>query len=267
MSAQQTVPATGEDEAPVTVSRRDGVVTVVLNQSRRKNAMTLEGWRLLGEALSSVTLGEDRVVVVTGAGEDFCAGADLSSQSGETHSLVNMEVVNAACLALHRCPVPTVARVDGVAVGAGMNIALACDLVVASSRARFSEIFIRRGLSVDFGGAWVLPRLVGLQKAKELVLLGDILSAEEASQAGLVTRVVAADALDAEVDGLVARLRANPPIAASLSKRMLNASFEMDLPQALDTEGANQSVNMVMDDAKEAFEAFLAKREPHFRGR
>ena len=270
MSAQHLDPASepvGDREEPVTLHRQDGVVTIVLNQPRRKNAMTMEAWRLLGEHLATVTLGEDRVVVVTGAGEDFCAGADLSGDNGDAHSLANMAVVNAACLALHRSPVPTVARVDGVAVGAGMNLALACDFVVASSRARFSEIFIKRGLSVDFGGAWTLPRLVGLQKAKELVLLGDILSAQEAKEAGLVNRVVEPEDLDEVVTGLVARLLANPPIAASLSKRMLNASFEMDLIHALDTEAQNQSVNLVLDDVKEAFDAFLAKREPHFRGR
>ncbi|WP_185996697.1 enoyl-CoA hydratase/isomerase family protein [Nocardioides campestrisoli] len=256
-----------EAREPVTLHRKDGVVTIVLDQPRRKNAMTMEAWRLLGEHLSTVTLGEDRVVVITGAGEDFCAGADLSGDSRDTHPVADMQVVNAACLALHRSPVPTVARVDGVAVGAGMNLALACDLVVASDRARFSEIFIKRGLSVDFGGAWALPRLVGLQKAKEMVLLGDIISAEEARRVGLVTRVVDPVELDEVVDGLVARLKANPPIAASLSKRMLNASFEMDLVQALDAEGHNQSVNMVMDDAREAFEAFRTKREPVFRGR
>lgn len=253
--------------ASVTLHREDGVVTLSLDAPRRKNAMTLEGWRLIGELLSTVVLVDDRVVVITGAGEDFCAGADLSSDAGEMSQLAQMEVVNAACEALHRCPVPTVARVDGVAVGAGMNIALACDLVVASSRARFSEIFIKRGLSVDFGGAWTLPRLVGLQRAKELVLLGDILSAEEAREAGLVTRVVAPEELDKVVDELVSRLRANPPIAASLSKKMLNESFETSLLQSLDAEAASQTVNLSLDDAKEAFEAFLAKREPQFRGR
>lgn len=252
---------------PVLLHREGGVVTVTLNQPRRKNAMTLDAWRLLGEHLAGVTLVEDRVVVLTGAGEDFCAGADLTSDDGDSHQLAKMAVVNDACLALQRCPVPTIARVDGVAVGAGMNMALGCDFVLASDRARFSEIFIKRGLSVDFGGAWVLPRLVGVQKAKELVLLGEILSASEAREFGLVNRVVPPGDLDALVQDFVTRLVANPPVAASLSKRMLNDSWEMGIVQALDAEASNQAINIAMEDAREAFEAFREKREPQFQGR
>jgi 2-(1,2-epoxy-1,2-dihydrophenyl)acetyl-CoA isomerase len=254
-------------DAPVLVCRADGVVTVTLNQPRRKNAVTSQGWLGLRDAFSSIRLGEDRVVVVTGAGEDFCAGADLSALSGENHSLAAMAVVNEACLALHRIPVPAIARIDGVAVGAGMNLALACDFVIASSRARFSEIFIKRGLSVDFGGSWVLPRLVGLHKAKQLVLLGDILSAQQAHELGIVGQVVAPGELDAAVSEVVVRLAANPPIAASLSKQMLNDSFDVSLQQALDTEGRNQCINLALEDAREARDAFLEKRQPVFHGR
>jgi 2-(1,2-epoxy-1,2-dihydrophenyl)acetyl-CoA isomerase len=255
------------DDAPVLVARADGVMTVTLNQPRRKNAVTPQGWLGLRDAFSSVTLGQDRVVVVTGAGEDFCAGADLSAGSGESHSLVSMAVVNEACLALHAIPVPTLARIDGVAVGAGMNLALACDFVIASGRARFCEIFIKRGLSVDFGGSWLLPRLVGLHKAKELVLLGDFLSAQQAHELGIVGRVVPAGELDAAVSEVVARLAANPPIAASLSKQMLNDSFDMSLRQALDGESRSQTINFTLEDTREARGAFVEKREPVFRGR
>lgn len=261
-----TASGSADPTSPVLVHREGGVVTITLNQPRRKNAMTLEAWRLLGEHLAEVTLVEDRVVVLTGAGEDFCAGADLTADDGDSHQLSKMDVVNDACLALHRCPVPTIARVDGVAVGAGMNLALGCDFVLASDRSRFSEIFIRRGLSVDFGGAWVLPRLVGPQKAKELVLLGEVLSAAEARELGLVNRVVSAPELDGVVSDFVTRLRANPPVAASLSKRMLNDSWEMGLVQALDAEASNQTINLALDDAREAFDAFREKREPRFQG-
>jgi len=260
-------PQAADAPGPVLLHRADGVVTITLNRPRRKNAMTLESWNLLREGLAGVRLVEDRVVVLTGAGEDFCAGADLTADDGDGPALANMDVVNDAVLALQRCPVPTIARVDGVAVGAGMNMALGCDFVLASDRARFSEIFIRRGLSVDFGGAWVLPRLVGLQKAKELVLLGDIVSAAEARSLGLVNRMVPAVELDAAVGQLAARLQANPPIAASLSKRLLNDSFERALVQALDAVASSQSINLSLDDAREAFDAFRDKREPRFQGR
>ena len=170
------------------VERADGVVTVTLDRPHRKNAVTGDGWADLLEVLRSVRPGEDRVLVLTGAGEDFCAGADLASTPGQTtHPLHPMRTVGDTCLTLHRLPVPTVARVDGVAVGAGMNLALACDLVVASDRARFSQIFLKRGLSLDFGGSWLLPRLIGLHRAKELALLGTIVDGARAEQLGLVT--------------------------------------------------------------------------------
>jgi 2-(1,2-epoxy-1,2-dihydrophenyl)acetyl-CoA isomerase len=178
-----------------------------------------------------------------------------------------MTEVNEACLALHRLPIPTIARVDGVAVGAGMNLALGCDFVVASSRARFSEIFVKRGLSVDFGGSWLLPRLVGLHRAKELVLLGDMLGAEQAREWGLVREVVEPAALDDAVARLAGRLLAGPPTAMRLSKRMLNDSFEATLDRALEDEARSQQVNFATEDTAEAGRAFLEKRDPVFTGR
>jgi len=208
------------------------------------------------------------VLVVPGAGEDFCAGADLSGNRDQRRPpMVDMAEVNTACIALHRLPIPTVARVDGVAVGAGMNLALGCDFVVASTRARFSEIFVRRGLSVDFGGSWLLPRLVGLHRAKELVLLGDMLGAEQARDWGLVREVVAPEELDAAVERLTGRLLAGPPVAMRQSKRMLNDSFEASLERALEDEARSQQINFATEDTREAGRAFLEKRDPVFRGR
>ena len=140
--------------------------------------------------------GEDRVVVVTGAGGAFCSGADLSGGGGDLvghrHQLASMRHVGDVALALHRLPQPTIAKVGGVAAGAGANMALGCDLIVASDDARFTEIFARRGLTIDFGGSWLLPRLIGLHKAKELAFFADIVSAKEAEAFGLVNRVVPA---------------------------------------------------------------------------
>lgn len=251
------------------VTRADGVVTLTLNRPQRKNAMTPDGWGELLAVLRQVTPPHDRVLVLTGAGTDFCAGADLSAlQDREAqHPLNSMRIVGNACLTLHQLPVPTVARVDGVAVGAGMNMALACDLVVATDRARFSEIFVKRGLSLDFGGSWLLPRLVGLHRAKELALLGEIVDARRAEQLGLVHRLVAPEELDAAVAELVASLRAAPPVALASTKTMLNNAFDVTLSQALDDEARAQAVNLGMQDAKEAVEAFLAKRPPVFQGR
>jgi enoyl-CoA hydratase/carnithine racemase len=137
---------------------------------------------------------------------------------------------------------------------------------VASDEARFSEIFARRGLSVDFGGSWLLPRLVGLHKAKELALLADIISAKEAADIGIVNRVVAAGDLDAFVADWAERLAAGPPIALSLSKSMLNNSFSASFDQAVEDEARAQTVNLGTDDAAEAMAAFSERREPRFQG-
>jgi enoyl-CoA hydratase/carnithine racemase len=252
---------------PVLLEYSGAVATLTLNNPRRKNAVSAAGWPALRRALSEVAASDVRVLVVTGAGEDFCAGADLSGPRERQVPLVGMTQVNEVCIALHRLPIPTIARLDGVAVGAGMNLALACDFVVASSRARLSEIFVRRALSVDFGGSWVLPRLVGLHRAKELVLLGDIIGARQALEWGLVREVVEPGELDEAVRRLADRLVAGPPIAMRQSKRMLNDSFEVGLERALEDEARSQEINFGTEDTAEAGQAFRDKREPVFRGR
>ena len=250
------------------LTRSDGVVTLTLTRPERKNAVTAAGWGTMLEMLASLPARGDRVLVVTGAGEDFCAGADLGTdQVSEVPAADRMRIVGAACLALHRLPFPTVARVDGVAVGAGMNLALGCDLVVATERARFSQIFVKRGLSVDFGGSWLLPRLVGLHRAKELAFLGEIFSGAQAKEFGLVHRLVAPAALDAAVDELVTALRNGPPVALAGTKALLNNAFDVTLQQALDDEARVQAVNLGLHDAREAAQAFRDKRAPVFEGR
>jgi enoyl-CoA hydratase/carnithine racemase len=254
----------------ILVERAGGLVTVTLNRPDRLNAITNDMWEELARIFHEVShRADDRVLVVTGAGTAFCSGADLGSGTGvsERSTIDHMRIVGEAAMALHRVPKPTIARVDGVAAGAGLNLALGCDLVAASDRSRFSEIFARRGLSVDFGGSWLLPRLVGLNKAKELVLLADILSASEAAEAGLVNRVVPAEELDSLVSSWVQRLVAGPPIALSLSKQLLNKSFETSMDQAVEAEAQAQAVNSSSADAREARAAFQEKREPRFEGR
>jgi enoyl-CoA hydratase/carnithine racemase len=177
-----------------------------------------------------------------------------------------MRVVGRAALRLHELPKPTIAAVNGVAAGAGCNLALGCDLIVASERARFTEIFSKRGLSVDFGGSWVLPRLVGLHKAKELVFLGEIIDAAAAERIGIVNRVVAHDDLDKSVAELAARLAALPPIQLSVSKRLLNQSFSVSMSDALEFEDVAQAMNFSSKDTAEAMLAFIQKRDPNFTG-
>lgn len=256
--------------ADIEVTRAEAIATVTINRPQRKNAVTGDMWAQLAETFRSLSADADiRCVVITGAGGEFCSGADLSAREGSgrpVHQLAAMRSVNDAALALHRMPQPTIAKVRGVAVGAGCNMALGCDLVVASENARFSEIFAKRGLSVDFGGTWLLPRRVGLHRAKELALFGDIISAADASETGLVNRVLPDGELDAFVDGWARRLAAGPPIALALTKRMLNNAMNVTLEEALDDEGAAQTVNFGTKDTIEAMSAFTEKREPKFKG-
>ena len=252
------------------IARADGIVTITLNRPERKNAINGLMWDELLSVLRAIGESrEDRVVVLTGAGGAFCSGADLGggAPSAGGGGLAHMRHVGTVCLALHQLPQPVIAKVTGVAAGAGCNLALGCDLVVASDEARFSEIFARRGLSIDFGGSWVLPRLIGLHKAKELALFADIVSAKEAQDIGIVNRVVPAAEIDAFVDDWARRLAAGPPIALSLTKRLLNESFMVTLEQAVEAEARAQVVNFTTADTAEAMLAFVEKREPRFTGR
>lgn len=253
----------------LSVERSGGVATLTLNRPHKKNAITGQMFSELLSVLREVqTNDDDRVVVVTGAGGDFCSGADLSAPAApDTHPLDRMRHVARVALALHDLTKPSIAKVRGVAVGAGCNLALGCDLVLASQEARFSEIFAQRGLSLDFGGSWLLPRLVGLHKAKELALFGDILSASQAQELGLVNRVVADGELDELATDWARRLAAGPPVALSLSKRMLNDSLQMSMAQALEEEARSQVANFATADTAEARNAFLDKRDPVFTGK
>lgn len=254
----------------IDVGRSDGVVTVTMNRPEKKNAITDLMWDELHATFREIAdSATDRVVVLTGAGGAFCSGADLwaGSDGPRRHQLAAMRHIGAVCLALHRLPQPTIAKVGGVAAGAGANLALGCDLIVASDQARFSEIFTLRGLSIDAGGSWLVPRLIGLHRAKELAFFADIISAAEAQAFGLVNRVVPDAELDAAVDEWARRLAAAPPIALAQTKRLLNNSFAVTMEEALDDEGAAQTVNFGTKDTAEAIAAFVDKRTPVFHGR
>ncbi|MHB8328735.1 MAG: enoyl-CoA hydratase/isomerase family protein [Acidimicrobiales bacterium] len=257
----------------ILVERHGGVVTITLNRPERKNAANGTMWQELYQAFADIAhRRDDRVLVVTGAGGAFCSGADItdptgvSGEPGDPH-LVRMRFLGEVMQALHDLPKPTIAKVRGIAAGAGMSLALGCDLIVAADDARFSEIFSRRGLSVDGGSSWLLPRLVGLHKAKELAYFADIVSAEEAAGYGLVNRVVPSAEIDSFVDDWARRLAAGPPIALSMTKRLLNSGSLVTMAQALEDEARSQTVNFSTDDTAEAMRAFVEKREPRFEGR
>jgi len=255
------------------VDRADGVVTVTMNRPERKNAANGTMFReLLAVLEDSAADRADRCLVLTGAGDAFCSGADLSDaddmagRPGDPY-LVQMRALADVALRLHRFPKPTIARVGGVAAGAGMSMAIGCDLVVASASARFSQIFAKRGLSVDFGASWLLPRLIGLHKAKELAFFADILTAAEAESFGLVNRVVPDDELDAVVADWARRLADGPTLALSLTKSLLNNSLAVSMDQALEDEARAQATNFATHDTREALRAFLERRPPVFEGR
>jgi 2-(1,2-epoxy-1,2-dihydrophenyl)acetyl-CoA isomerase len=256
-------PSTGS----VLIARSGEVMTLTLNRPEVKNAMDSEGWEKIGDAVRIAERDSSvRALVVTGAGSNFCSGADISGPA-VGHPLTRMNNLARAAKALHNFPKPVIAKVRGVAVGAGWNLALCCDFVVAEESARFSQIFAKRGLSVDFGGTWLLPRLVGLQQAKLLAYLADFVSADHAKALGLVTWVKLEDEIDTFVDGLSSRLAAMPPVAIAQDKKMLNGAFTRTFEESLEDETRSQAVNYATEDASLARVAFRESRTPAFTGR
>jgi len=229
-------------------------------------------WVALGAAFRDAAFSGCRVVVLTGAGGDFCAGADLGggggggTERGSTH-LDAMRVLGDVVLAVHDCPVPVIAKVDGVCVGAGLGLALAADVTWCSDRARFSAIFAKRGLSLDFGTSWLLRQRIGVHRAKELAFTAAMVDGQRAFDLGLVNAVVPADQLDAAVAEVADTIAAGPPIALSMINRQLDNAGGSSLAQALEAEALAQNVNVHTEDMREAFTAFAERRSPRFEGR
>ncbi|TDB98188.1 enoyl-CoA hydratase-related protein [Actinomadura sp. 7K534] len=252
----------------VDVDRDGGLVRVVLNAPERRNALTPEEFELLGAELTRIArTPSDRAVLLTGAGTAFCAGAQLAEAVPDESTLALMGRINEAARALHRLPQPIVAAVNGPAYGAGMSIALGCDIVVAADSATFCQVFVKRGLVPDFGSSWLLPRIVGRQAAKRLVLTGEPVGAAEALALGIAAQVVPAAELRATAESLARTLADGPPIAQRLAKRLLDASSTNGFDDQLEAEAAGAAIASASEDVAEAFAAFAAKRPPVFRGR
>jgi enoyl-CoA hydratase/carnithine racemase len=253
---------------PVLLSEdRGGVRMLTLNRPDRKNAINAQLWVELADALRAAARDPElRALVITGAAGAFRSGADISTPE-DIHPVHKLRRLTDVALALHELAVPTIAKVAGVAVGAGWNLALGCDFVVATPESRFCQIFSKRGLSVDLGGSWLLPKLVGLQQAKRLVLLAEMIDAAEAHALGLVTWVKQADEIDAFVADLAGRLAEGPPVALTQSKGLLNDGADATLREALANEARAQPGNFATADSTEAYAAFAEKREPAFTGR
>jgi enoyl-CoA hydratase/carnithine racemase len=239
----------------VRVERQADVVTITMDRPDKLNAMTDPMWQALDAALHDI--GTARVLVLTGAGGAFCAGSDVGGLLGGDGPMGDrIRLMNRVLDRLHELPIPTVAKVDGVAAGAGANLALVCDFVLASDRSRFMELFIRRALSLDSGASWLLPRLVGDRRARELAMLGDTVGAADAERYGLINRVVPVAALEAEVAALAERLAGLPATALRGTKQLLLDSWGCTFAAAMEAETVNQLAVLETPEASEAIRPF-----------
>lgn len=242
---------------------------VTIDRPEARNALTGPMWQRLARLIGDFDADpDDRVFILSGAGGCFCAGGDISgagSDGGDGPTREDIlermrSTVTAVCLAIHRARKPVVAAVDGVAAGAGANIAFGCDLVIASERTRFCEIFIRHGLTVDSGGTWLLPRLVGPQKAKELAFLGDWIDAGEAHRLGLVNAVVPAAGFADAVEEWAMRLARQSPAAIGAMKAAIDGAFGRSFAEALDEEAEALAARLTSPEVREAIRAFFEER-------
>jgi enoyl-CoA hydratase/carnithine racemase len=258
----------------VILEKKERVGLITLNRPEKMNAFGGRMRQEIAEVVDDVCNDKEvRVIVITGAGKAFCVGGDVSEfVSGETKALTEAlpserPAMSQIVLALNRVEKPVIAAVNGVAAGGGVNLALACDIRIASEKARFAQVFTRRGVHPDWGGIYFLPRLVGYAKAAELIFSGEIIDAQEAYKLGMVNQLVPHDQLMEASNKMATRMAKNAPIPIAFAKRGLQNFYKWDLAQALDYESYVLGVTMRTEDIKEGFTAFLEKREPNFKGR
>ncbi|WP_408648137.1 enoyl-CoA hydratase/isomerase family protein [Streptomyces gossypiisoli] len=250
------------------------VARITLNRPEALNAITPDQRERIIQLLSDASADPDvRAVVLTGTGRGFCAGADLRNGAAAGERIAG-DVARTLRVGAQRliaavldCEKPVIAAVNGTAAGLGAHLAFACDLVLAAESARFTEVFVRRALVPDGGGAYLLPRLIGPQRAKELMFFGDALTAADAERLGLVNRVVPDGELDKTAGEWAARLAVAPTRALSLTKQLVNASLDTDRATAFAAEAAAQEINMATEDAREGLASFVERRSPEYRGR
>ncbi|AWZ04928.1 MULTISPECIES: enoyl-CoA hydratase-related protein [unclassified Streptomyces] len=264
--------AAAEDEVLHRID--NGVSWITLNRPEAMNAVTWDQRErviaLLAEASADPAV---RAVVITATGKGFCAGADLRGApatgervAGDVARMIRLGAQRLITAVLD-CEKPVIAAVNGTAAGIGAHLALACDLVIAAEPARFIEVFVRRGLVPDGAGAYLLPRLVGPQKAKELMFFGDAVPAVEAERLGLVNKVVAAEELEETARAWAERLAQGPTRALAMTKQLVNASLDSDRATALAAEATAQELNMTTADANEGVASFVERRTPKYLGR
>lgn len=256
-------------------TKNEGIATMTFNRPDKLNAFTPEMYRRMVEIFKSIaTDNEVRVFVITGTGRAFCVGADVKSlEQGFTRKPEDMPKDMAEAkgelltVLLQKTNKPVIAAINGVTAGGGFEIACACDIRIASEKATFSTVFVRRGILPTLGSTYFLPRLMGVDKACELIWTGDLIDAKEAKNIGLVTRVVPHDELLTETQELALKMAKGPPLAISKAKQVIYTGLSMDLDSALDDVIREVAILSQSEDHREAVRAFLEKREPVFRGR
>jgi enoyl-CoA hydratase/carnithine racemase len=251
---------------------RGPVAVITFNRPDRLNSLTFEVYRELTDTLATLrSRDEVRVVVLTGRGRGFCSGGDVEEIIGELfkrdmNGLLDFTRMTCELIRnIRALPKPVIASLNGTVAGAGAVIALACDLRIAAQTAKIAFLFVKVGLAgADMGAAFMLPRIVGLSKATEMLYTGDFISAEEAGRIGLYNRVVTADELEAETIRWAEKLAAGPAFALGITKASLNRELDMSLEMALEAESAAQAICMLNPDFREAYQAFTEKRAPEF---
>jgi 2-(1,2-epoxy-1,2-dihydrophenyl)acetyl-CoA isomerase len=254
---------------------RDGAIaTVTLDRPGTRNACSMSMWLAIRDHFRELAESDARVIVLTGANGDFCSGADIvkkpngEGDSGwEGNKLTAMRVLAQSVTAVHDCPIPVIVKVDGYSVGAGFGLALAGDLLWCSDRARFSAVFAKLGLSLDYGSSWLLAKRIGLHKAKELAFTAEMMDAARAEQLGFVNAVVPAAELDAACLDLLRRATRGSRSSKALGKQGFYAQVDLDQPKAYAYAIELMAASSQTPDAREGMSAFLEKRAPRWSGR
>jgi len=261
-------------EESILLKKEGNIATITLNRPDRLNALDWPAQRLFGQRLDEVAEDSDiRVLIITGAGRAFCAGGDVSAQKGRIGITVaerreGLKMLQKNPLKIRKMSIPVIGMVNGAAVGAGCNMALACDILIASEKAKFSQAFIKVGLVQDYGGSYLLSRLVGTKKACELVFTGDIIDAKEALRIGMINKVVPPEELESATKEMAVKIAGRAPLAMGITKRSIYDAFDrFDLETALEYEVFTQGFCSETEDHREGSTSFLEKREPEFKGK
>lgn len=252
----------------------DSVARITLNKPDKLNAMSWGSWAEVETAIEAAN--EDdavRCVLITGAGRGFSAGTDLTVGEGDDRPrpykgrIAALRTVHLCTATVYDCRKPTIAAVNGVSVGAGFSLALACDIRIASEKARFSAIFTKRGLSADTGSTWFLPRVIGMDRALDMLYTGRMVDAKEAEKIGLVTEVVAPDKLMERANALALEIAHGPTLAIEINKRLAREGMYRNLTEQIEAEQFLQDITHKSEDAIEGRLSFIEKREPVFKGK